>query len=69
MRTLDTIGAVKELLSLAKEIEQAEHVDKQTAFNRALAKLPRLTNDVKQNVTYTPRTKPVTRWRWQWPTS
>ena len=63
MRVVNTIGAVTELLALAKEIEEQEHVDKQVAFSRALAELPRLTNDVQMKVRYAPRTKPVTRWR------
>ena len=60
---INTIGTLKELLSLAKEIAQTEHLDERAALKRALAKLPRLTNDAQANVRYQPKTRPVTRWR------
>lgn len=54
MKLFNTIEVVKELLSLAREIAQAEGLDDKAALKRALAELPRLATDAHRNVRYRP---------------
>jgi hypothetical protein len=55
LRTVDTLGAVNDLLALAKEIADVEGLSFQEGLRRALAELPRLANDVHQNRRYAPK--------------
>ena len=67
MPIFNTVSAVDDLLALAQEIAEQEQIAVSEGVRRALAELPRLTGDARQDVRYAPaqqvRPKPVTRWR------
>ena len=67
MPMFNTVSAIDDLLALAQEIVDEEQIPFPEGVRRALAELPRLTGDARQDVRYAPappvRPKPVTRWR------
>lgn len=62
MKLVNTVEALKELLQLAREIQEAEGLPEKDALKRAISELPRLTNDAVQNVRYRPIPKVPTRY-------
>lgn len=54
MTTYDTVGSVRDLVALTREIEREEHLSWPAAIHRALSLAPELACDIDENVRFQP---------------